>query len=185
MFGTVSGRPTLVAEALTITSPALSRSGSTALVSPENVGPTTPRICSSGMYLSFCPGAWAGSPWVSNSFSVYVYLVLAALASASATLAPSRMLIPRLAFGPVSGPTKANATVVLAAPPAAVDPDAESSSSSPQAAARIASAATGARTRSHFLIRSPDRTVPRPDRVASRSVRSDHDTRRERPVTEQ
>ena len=49
--GTTVGRAALVAEALIITSPACSRSGRTAFVSPENAGPTMPRIEPSGMYL--------------------------------------------------------------------------------------------------------------------------------------
>ena len=69
------------------------------------------------MYLSFTVGAWAGSPWVSNSFSVNLMLPPAALASSMAICAPFRGLIPRLALGPVSGPAKASAYVAPPPPP--------------------------------------------------------------------
>ena len=68
------------------------------------------------MYLSSDRGAWAGSPWVSNSFRVILRSGLALLNSSTAVLAPSRMLMPRLAASPVSGPTKA-IEYSLAAPP--------------------------------------------------------------------
>src|SRR5207249_3394214 len=110
---TTFGSCTLVADGLTITSPASLSDGSTALVSPEHVGPMTPRILVSASYLAAWPGAWAGSPWVSKSLRTKLYLLCLALACLIATDAPLRLLMPRLALAPVRGPTNAKATVVL------------------------------------------------------------------------
>ncbi len=125
---TMLGRSLLVAEGLTITSPASSKAGMTALVSPEKAGPTTPITSPSAMTWSLTVPAWAGSPAVSNSLSTIVGPSPAALALSTASLTPSRMLIPRLALSPVRAPMNAIVTVSPWAPP---PPPAEVPSSPP------------------------------------------------------
>src|SRR5436305_6417340 len=110
-LGTTVGRLGLVADALIIGSPAPWRSGSTALVSPEKAGPMMPMIELSLTNLSFSVDACAGSPAVSNSLSVTLTFGFPALYWSTASLAPLRMLMPRLALSPVSAPTKPSATV--------------------------------------------------------------------------
>ncbi len=67
-----------------------------------------PMMDESLMNRSLAVEAWAGSPWVSNSSSSNWMSPPASLASSMATTAPLRMLMPRLALGPVSGPTNAS-----------------------------------------------------------------------------
>ncbi len=130
--GTMLGRSLFVAEGLTITSPASSKAGMTALVSPEKAGPTTPITSPSAMTWSLTVPAWAGSPAVSNSLSTIVGPSPAALALSTASLTPSRMLIPRLALSPVRAPMNAIVTVSPWAPPPPPPPAEVPSSPPPQ-----------------------------------------------------
>ena len=99
-LGTTVGSAALVADAEIITRPASCKAGSTALVSPENAGPTMPITLLSLMKRSLTVVACAGSPAVSNSF-MEILVPPAALASSRASLMPSRMFTPRLALSPV------------------------------------------------------------------------------------
>src|SRR3954463_487794 len=91
--------------------PASWYSGIRALVSPEKAGPTVPTMLWSWMNCGAIVCAWAGSPPVSNSLRTMVVPSFLAFSSLTATLMPSRMLIPRLALSPVLAPTKPMVTV--------------------------------------------------------------------------
>src|SRR5215475_9517546 len=84
--------------------PAESKIGSAASDSPENGGPTMPRILVSVTRLRASPGATAGSPCESNFLILMQSAPFLLLYWSTASSAPCSMFTPRFADEPVSAP---------------------------------------------------------------------------------
>ena len=106
VFQPFSDSAGLVAEAVMVLRPALSKIGSAALDSPEKAGPTMPTSFLSVTAFWASPGAMDGSPWLSNEVSVTLQSAFFSLYCVTASSAPFLMLMPRLAASPVRAPKK-------------------------------------------------------------------------------